>query len=101
MAAEIGKKMLFLPISRLVLGGKNYDIRKKIRCISRSFQAEWIDDWAIEFIKVEELGRLPPNTIWIYEQQMKHIITFCREQMLGRISQILSNDIGSFFLYLP
>ena len=63
-------------------------------------QAEWLKDWAIEFIKSKKIEGLSPNTIRIYEQQLKHFMTFCEGQMLERISQITSSDIRNYLLYL-
>jgi site-specific recombinase XerD len=63
-------------------------------------EAEWLKDWAIEFIKAKKIEGLSPNTIRIYEQQLKHFMIFCEGQMLERISQITSSDIRNFLLYL-
>ena len=63
-------------------------------------QAEWIRDWAIEFIKAKKIERLSPNTIRIYEQQLKHFTAFCEGQLLEHISQVSSSDIRNFLLYL-
>ena len=54
-------------------------------------QAEWINDWAIEFIKAKKIEGLSPNTIRIYEQQLKHFMTFCNGQMLDRLGKVWYN----------
>jgi integrase/recombinase XerD len=63
-------------------------------------QAEWLEDWAVEFIKAKKIEGLSPNTIRIYEQQLKFFMTFCRAQMLEWVSQVSASDIRSFLLSL-
>ena len=63
-------------------------------------QGEWIEDWAIEFIKAKKIEGLSPNTIRIYKQQLKHFLSFCEAQMLERVSQINAGDIRNFLLWL-
>jgi integrase/recombinase XerD len=63
-------------------------------------QADWIEDWAVEFIKAKRIEGLSPNTLRIYEQQLKHFLTFCKAQMLNHVSQVESSDIRNFLLWL-
>ena len=63
-------------------------------------QAEWIKNWAIEFIKAKKIEGFSPNTIRIYEQQPKNLIIFCEGQMLECISQITFFDVRNIILYL-
>ncbi len=63
-------------------------------------QGEWIEDWAIEFIKAKQVEGLSPNTTRIYKQQLKHFLSFCEALMLERISQITAGDIRNFLLWL-
>ena len=63
-------------------------------------QADWLEDWAGEFLKAKKIEGLSPNTIRIYEQQLKHFLTFCDGQMLEQVSQITASDIRNFLLWL-
>jgi site-specific recombinase XerD len=63
-------------------------------------QADWIEDWAIEFIKAKKIEGLSPNTLRIYTQQLKHFLTFCNAQIIEHISEITSSDIRNFLLWL-
>lgn len=72
----------------------------KTRVTHALSQADWLEDWAIEFIKAKMIEGLSPNTLRIYEQQLKHFLTFCKAQMLDRISQVTSSDIRNFLLWL-
>jgi len=63
-------------------------------------QAEWLEDWAIEFIKAKKIEGLSPNTIRIYEQQLKHFLAFCEAQLLQQVSQVTASDIRNFLLWL-
>jgi integrase/recombinase XerD len=63
-------------------------------------QGDWLQDWAIEFIKAKKIEGLSHNTIRIYEQQLKHFLTFCEAQMLQRLSQVTASDIRKFLLWL-
>jgi integrase/recombinase XerD len=63
-------------------------------------QADWIEDWAIEFIKAKKIEGLAPNTLRIYQQQLKHFLTFCRAQMIEQIPQVTASDIRNFLLWL-
>ena len=91
---------MFLPIAQYFQGGKNHVSRQNIQRTHAFSQAEWIKDWVIEFIKAKKIEGLSPNTICIYEQQLKHFMNFCERQMLERISQITSSDLRNFLLYL-
>jgi len=72
----------------------------KTRVTHALSQADWLEDWAIEFIKAKMIEGLSPNTLRIYEQQLKHFLTFCKAQILDRISQVTSSDIRNFLLWL-
>lgn len=63
-------------------------------------QADWLEDWAGEFIKAKKIEGLSPNTLRIYKQQLKHLLTFRRGQMLEQVSQITASDIRNFLLWL-
>jgi site-specific recombinase XerD len=73
---------------------------KKTHLVHALSQAEWLEDWAIEFIKAKKIEGLSPNTLRIYEQQLIHFLTFCKAQMLQRVSQVQASDIRNFLLWL-
>ena len=50
-------------------------------------QAEWIKDWAIEFIKAKKIEGLSPNTIRIYEQQRKPGLQQTERLQKGRTTE--------------
>lgn len=63
-------------------------------------QADWIEDWAIEFVKAKKVEGLSSNALRIYEQQLKHFLTFCASQALEHFSQITTSDIRNYLLWL-
>lgn len=63
-------------------------------------QADWLQDWTIEFIKTKKIEGLSANTLRIYEQQLKHFLAFCEAQMLQQVSQVTASDIRNFLLWL-
>jgi integrase/recombinase XerD len=73
---------------------------RKTHLVHALSQAEWLEDWAIEFIKAKKIEGLSPNTLRIYEQQLKHFLTFCETQMLQHVSQVQASDIRNFLLWL-
>jgi site-specific recombinase XerD len=63
-------------------------------------QKDWIEYWAMEFLKAKKFEGLSPNTRRIYKQQLKHFLIFCQAQMLTQVSQITASDIRNFLLWL-
>jgi integrase/recombinase XerD len=75
-------------------------VNTKINVTHALSQADWLEDWAIEFIKAKKIEGLSPNTLRIYTQQLKHFLTFCEGQMLEQVSEVKSSDIRNFLQWL-
>jgi len=72
----------------------------KTRVTHALSQADWLEDWTIEFLKAKRIEGLSHNTLRIYHQQLKHFLNFCEGQMLENVSEVTSRDIRNFLLWL-
>jgi integrase/recombinase XerD len=62
--------------------------------------ADYITDWADQFLLAKRAEGRSPATIVFYRQQLGHFLAYCEAQVLSRISELTPANLRAFLLWL-